>query len=194
MLIEGGCSGDRGAVEAGFRGPVGGAEHGSAGQAEGSDRRYVRSRWPSKLNMFADYIWARLAVVPGWITATVMLSELRAWGYTGSHSILRAFMAGLRPVEPPNQFAPPLSMMASSDSISVAMTLSNRFASTLNPSASASMYCAPSASYAANVWLDWSRSKLFLDPKICASKDDEASADKMNFVVHSIGALVSESR
>jgi hypothetical protein len=55
--------------------------------------------------MFADYIWARLAV-PGWITATVMLSELRAWGYTGSHSILRAFMAGLRPVEPPNQFAP----------------------------------------------------------------------------------------
>jgi transposase len=77
-------------------------------RAEGSDRRYVRSRRPSKLDAFADYIRARLAAaLPGWIPATVMLSELRARGYTGSHSILRAFMAGLRPakaVEPPNRF------------------------------------------------------------------------------------------
>lgn len=77
-------------------------------RAEGADRRYARSRWPSKLDAYADYIRARLAAAaPGWIPATVMLSELRERGYAGSHSILRAFMAGLRPVkaaELPNRF------------------------------------------------------------------------------------------
>lgn len=77
-------------------------------RAEGSDRRYARPSRPSKLDGYSDYIRTRLAAAaPGWIPATVLLSELQERGYAGSHSILRAFMAGLRPVkaaEPANRF------------------------------------------------------------------------------------------
>jgi len=38
------------------------------------------------------------AAAPGWIPASAMLREVRARGYTGSHSILRAHMAQSRPV------------------------------------------------------------------------------------------------
>lgn len=66
---------------------------------EGGGRRYQRGGRHSKLDAFAGYIGERLAAAtPGWIPATVMLRELRARGYTGSHSILRAHMAQLRPV------------------------------------------------------------------------------------------------
>lgn len=65
---------------------------------EGSQRRYRREPRAGKLDAFADYIRERLAAAaPGWIPATVVLREIRERGYTGSHSILRAFMAGLRP-------------------------------------------------------------------------------------------------
>lgn len=68
---------------------------------EGSERRYVRPARGSKLDGVVDYIAARLAAAaPGWVPATVMLRELRARGYTGSHSILREHMAGLRPARP----------------------------------------------------------------------------------------------
>lgn len=66
---------------------------------EGARRRYERERRVSKLDAFVGYIGERLAAAaPGWIPASVMLRELRARGYTGSHSILRAHMAQLRPV------------------------------------------------------------------------------------------------
>src|SRR5688500_1145756 len=78
---------------------------------EGTDRRYQRDRRDSKLDAFADYIRERLAAAaPGWIPATVMLREIRAQGYAGSHSILRAHMATLRPVrteEPVVRFETP---------------------------------------------------------------------------------------
>lgn len=67
-------------------------------RAEGAGRRYRREPRQGKLDAFADYIRGRLAAAaPGWIPATVMLREVRERGYTGSHSILRAFMARLRP-------------------------------------------------------------------------------------------------
>jgi transposase len=78
---------------------------------EGGGRRYQRGRRSSKLDAFAGYIGERLAAAaPGWIPATVLLRELRARGYTGSHSILRAHMARLRPAraeEPVVRFETP---------------------------------------------------------------------------------------
>ncbi|MBD8524368.1 IS21 family transposase [Pseudomarimonas arenosa] len=69
---------------------------------EGSRRRYRRAERASKLDPFQDYVRDRLAAAaPAWIPATVILREIRELGYRGSHSILRAFMASLRPVKPP---------------------------------------------------------------------------------------------
>lgn len=77
-------------------------------RAEGSGRRYQRAPRASKLDDFREYIGERLAAAsPAWIPATVMLREIRERGYTGSHSILRVFMASLRPArveEPANRF------------------------------------------------------------------------------------------
>ncbi|AVP96793.1 IS21 family transposase [Ahniella affigens] len=69
---------------------------------EGCGRRYKREAREGKLYGFLDYIRERLAAAaPDWIPASVMLREIKALGYTGSHSILRAHMASLRPVREP---------------------------------------------------------------------------------------------
>lgn len=77
-------------------------------RAEGSGRCYHRAPRASKLDAFREYIGERLAAASSaWIPATVMLREIRERGYTGSHSILRVFMASLRPArveEPANRF------------------------------------------------------------------------------------------
>ncbi|AVQ00272.1 hypothetical protein C7S18_23535 (plasmid) [Ahniella affigens] len=65
---------------------------------EGSGRRYQREARVSKLAPYLDYIRDRLAAAaPDWIPASVMLREIKAQGYSGSHSILRAHMAVMRP-------------------------------------------------------------------------------------------------
>lgn len=55
----------------------------------------------TKLSLFADYLRERQAAAhPSWIPATVLLREIKALGYTGSHSQLRAHMRALKPGEP----------------------------------------------------------------------------------------------
>lgn len=55
----------------------------------------------TKLSPFEDYLRERQAAAhPEWIPATVLLREIVALGYTGSHSQLRAHMHGLRPSLP----------------------------------------------------------------------------------------------
>jgi transposase len=78
---------------------------------EGAQRRYQREVRRGKLDAFVDYIRDRLAAAaPGWIPATVILREIRERGYEGSHSILRNFMAKLKPqreAEPVVRFETP---------------------------------------------------------------------------------------
>jgi transposase len=63
-------------------------------------RRYQREARVGKLTVFEEYIRERLAAAaPQWIPATVLLREIRERGYVGSHSILRTFMASLRPLQ-----------------------------------------------------------------------------------------------
>lgn len=64
--------------------------------------KYARPRVrASKLSPFADYLRERQAAAhPAWIPATVLLRELVALGYLGSHSQLRAYMHGLKPTPP----------------------------------------------------------------------------------------------
>ena len=70
---------------------------------EGTGRRYRRPERPGKLTPFHQYIRDRLnAASPDWIPATVIQREITALGYTGSHAILRAFMAELRPPPKPD--------------------------------------------------------------------------------------------
>lgn len=65
---------------------------------EGARRRYRRGARASKLDGFTDYIRQRLAAAaPDWIPATVIQREITERGYRGSHTILRAYMATLRP-------------------------------------------------------------------------------------------------
>lgn len=55
----------------------------------------------TKLSSFHDYLRERQAAAhPEWIPATVLLREIAARGYTGSHSQLRAYMHGLKPTLP----------------------------------------------------------------------------------------------
>lgn len=55
----------------------------------------------TKLSPFHDYLQERQAAAqPDWIPATVLLREIVALGYTGSHSQLRAHMHGLKPTLP----------------------------------------------------------------------------------------------
>ena len=61
-------------------------------------RKKVRA---SKLSPFHTYLRERQAAAhPAWIPATVLLREIVALGYTGSHSQLRAYMRGLKPTLP----------------------------------------------------------------------------------------------
>jgi transposase len=55
----------------------------------------------TKLSPFDDYLRGRQAAAhPAWIPASVLLREIVALGYTGSHSQLRAYMHGLKPALP----------------------------------------------------------------------------------------------
>jgi len=57
---------------------------------------------PAKLDPYKVYIQQRLAAAaPDLIPATVLLSECRERGYAGSYTMLKAFVASLRPAVPP---------------------------------------------------------------------------------------------
>lgn len=64
--------------------------------------RYQRNKLRvTKLSAFADYLRERQAAAhPAWIPATVLLREIKALGYLGSHSQLRAHMHRLKPTLP----------------------------------------------------------------------------------------------
>lgn len=64
--------------------------------------KYQRNKLrETKLSLFHDYLHERQAAAhPEWIPATVLLREIVARGYTGSHSQLRAYMHGLKPTLP----------------------------------------------------------------------------------------------
>ena len=64
--------------------------------------RYARNKLrTSKLSPFEAYLRERqTAARPAWIPATVLLREILALGYSGSHSQLRAYMRGLKPTLP----------------------------------------------------------------------------------------------
>ncbi len=64
--------------------------------------RYKRNKLRlTKLSRFEEYLRERQAAArPAWIPATVLLREIVALGYTGSHSQLRAYMHGLKPALP----------------------------------------------------------------------------------------------
>jgi transposase len=64
--------------------------------------RYERDARPSKLDPYRQYIKERVkAAAPDWIPATVLLRELKALGYQGGYSILKDYLAALRPVAAP---------------------------------------------------------------------------------------------
>jgi transposase len=55
----------------------------------------------TKLSPFEAYLQERQAAAhPAWIPATVLLREIVALGYSGSHSQLRAYMHDLKPILP----------------------------------------------------------------------------------------------
>ena len=64
--------------------------------------RYQRNKLRvTKLSSFEAYLRERQAAAhPAWIPATVLLREIVALGYSGSHSQLRAYMHDLKPVLP----------------------------------------------------------------------------------------------
>jgi transposase len=64
--------------------------------------KYQRNKLrETKLSLFHDYLRERQAAAhPEWIPATVLLREIVARGYTGSHSQLRAYMHSLKPALP----------------------------------------------------------------------------------------------
>src|ERR1041384_1606107 len=63
-----------------------------------AERYKPRSPRPTKLDPFKDYIAERLtAAAPERIPGSVLLTELRERGYGGAYTILKLFLASLRP-------------------------------------------------------------------------------------------------
>lgn len=61
--------------------------------------RYVREARPSKLEPYRNYLDERVkSAAPDWIPATVLLREIRRLGYRGGYSILKDYLATLRPL------------------------------------------------------------------------------------------------
>ncbi len=57
-----------------------------------------RSERPAKLDPFKDYINARIsAAKPHWIPAAVLFREIKARGYQGGESMVRTYVASLKP-------------------------------------------------------------------------------------------------
>jgi transposase len=78
------------------------------GVSRNTVRRYLRADTapgfktsqsrPSKLDPFKDYLQDRVAAAqPNWIPATVLFDEIKAIGFLGGITILRDYMATLRP-------------------------------------------------------------------------------------------------
>lgn len=65
---------------------------------QGQPPRYVRGTRPSKLDPYRTWIRTRLAAAP--LTARRLLRELRPLGYTGGYTILKQFVAQIRPRPP----------------------------------------------------------------------------------------------
>jgi transposase len=64
--------------------------------------RYAREARPSKLDPYRNYLAERVkSAAPDWIPATVLLREIRRLGYRGGYSILKDYLATLRPVATP---------------------------------------------------------------------------------------------
>jgi transposase len=64
--------------------------------------RYEREARPSKLDRYKNYVDERVkSAAPDWIPATVLLRELRVLGNQGGYSILKDYLARLRPVGTP---------------------------------------------------------------------------------------------
>ncbi|MFA5026489.1 MAG: hypothetical protein WC713_01330 [Candidatus Methylomirabilota bacterium] len=60
--------------------------------------QYQRTPRPSKLDPYRAWIRTRVAAAP--LTATRLLRELRPLGYTGGYTILKSFVAQIRPTSP----------------------------------------------------------------------------------------------
>src|SRR5690606_14774749 len=59
-----------------------------------------RAPRPTKLDPYKPYLVSRIeAAKPHWIPATVLLDEIRAHGYQGGISQLKAYIAAFKPVE-----------------------------------------------------------------------------------------------
>jgi transposase len=64
---------------------------------------YQREARPGKLDSYKQYLTERVkAAAPDWIPATVLLRELKALGYAGGYSILKEYLATLRPAAKPD--------------------------------------------------------------------------------------------
>jgi transposase len=64
---------------------------------------YQREARPGKLDSYKEYLAERVkAAAPDWIPATVLLRELKALGYAGGYSILKEYLATLRPAAKPD--------------------------------------------------------------------------------------------
>lgn len=83
------------------------------GKSRNTVKRYLHSDGPlvykarpargSKLDPFKGWLIERVrAAHPDWIPATVLLSELRAQGYSGGLTVLRSYVAKLRPQTAPD--------------------------------------------------------------------------------------------
>jgi transposase len=71
-------------------------------RSEGLPRYAPREARPSKLDPYKHYLDERVKnALPDWISATVLLRELRTLGYRGGYSILKDYLATLRPVATP---------------------------------------------------------------------------------------------
>ena len=64
---------------------------------------YQREARPGKLDCYKQYLAERVtAAAPDWIPATVLLRELKALGYAGGYSILKEYLATMRPAAKPD--------------------------------------------------------------------------------------------
>src|SRR5947209_5243506 len=67
---------------------------------EEAERYKPRPLRPTKLDPFKSYVIARLrAAAPDRIPASVLLMELRERGYAGGYTMLKVFVASLKPPE-----------------------------------------------------------------------------------------------
>src|SRR6058998_2352840 len=87
------------------------------GSSRNTVRRYLRDESAArykqrparatKLDPFKAYVIARLgAAAPEWIPASALLRERRERGYAGGYTILKVFVAALKPKEAARRHSP----------------------------------------------------------------------------------------